>query len=303
MNENPFQLFIKLVRSSIDEQRAKKPPQESQSSHLGWYAGAVGVLGIALIVFVFGRSEQREKPASVNDEDTASIVEPADLDIYAAGPKGEEIKVGGDGLGSNWYFHYFNDHAGNQVMHGTSMVMANGRNPKTSLWNNGTLIMSRECDESGKLIRQYKHKGGKLYELDEYDEIGRGTKWLVSISKTESGSDEKRLERLGALTPTKALRRQDIISLLTTRGAIVGPKHERGGYQRIPLCIRASITSWTDVVGSEPEILSDEYDTSAGGRYQRWRWNCIDGPLTFHGNILTLGNGETQLQSVVACFY
>jgi hypothetical protein len=59
--------------------------------------------------------------------------------------------------------------------------------------------------------------------------------------------------------------------------------------------------TWHDVFGA-PELLSDRHDFYFGkvNKFNRWRYQCSDGPITFHGNVLP---GDFGYSAARICFY
>lgn len=106
------------------------------------------------------------------------------------GPHGETIKLGGDGIGTNWFFHYYLDKDGKKVLHGKSRVTFNG-GIRESVYDSNILVRRTEFDKSNTVIAAYEHTSGTEYNLIEChhreDGIIKSYSAVVSIIKTENG--------------------------------------------------------------------------------------------------------------------
>jgi hypothetical protein len=132
---------------------------------------------------------------------------------FEKGPNGEEIKVGGDGLGSDWYFHYYLDGDGNKVSHGKGQVGANipgqgQRGIQNYLKDNGELVVRVTSYVDGKIFAVFTLVKGDSYQKDEYRPLSVGSilhfRSLWKLTKTEKGESHEMLtdpERVKDMPP------------------------------------------------------------------------------------------------------
>ena len=69
---------------------------------------ATGLLSL-LLLWRMGGSEKKERPDPGTVAEATVEVDKADDSRNKAGPNGEKIVVGGDGLGTDWFYHYYVD--------------------------------------------------------------------------------------------------------------------------------------------------------------------------------------------------
>ena len=97
------------------------------------------------------------------------------------------------------------------------------------------------------------------------------------------------------------LTRQEVIMRLKSAGAQIGHTFPEDGVLETQILFQGTMEDWLRLLG-KPEMLSDRYDSFVDMNYQRWRYRCKDGPLTFHGNVYSDGH-HTYMQSTRACRY
>ena len=83
------------------------------------------------------------------------------------GPNGEKVMIGGDGLKSDWYYHYFIDASGKVVKHGKARVQSDGSSIRESTYRNGELVDRQEYDSKKRLIASYKRQQDGNFVVDE----------------------------------------------------------------------------------------------------------------------------------------
>jgi uncharacterized protein YbaR (Trm112 family) len=115
------------------------------------------------------------------------------------GPNGEPVFVGGDGLGTRWYFHYYLDKDGKKVLHGKSRVQLNGTGTQESNYDLGVLL-SRSCyDSKHHLEASYKRLADGNYQKDEYRTLSNGStvqmRSVVSITETDTGETIREIKK------------------------------------------------------------------------------------------------------------
>jgi WD40 repeat protein len=119
------------------------------------------------------------------------------VDPEVRGPNGEKVMVGGDGLNSDWFFHYYLDKDGKQIQHGTSRVpytgAVSGRGRRESNYDRGTLLSRSLYGSDGTLTTQYQQVKDNTYQRDEYRSISDGSRVhlrsLITISNTDTGEE------------------------------------------------------------------------------------------------------------------
>jgi len=119
-------------------------------------------------------------PSGTSEGVTDAIAEAQEellSDDYSSGPNGEEILVGGDGLESDWYFHYYLDDDGKNVLHGKSRVSVNGSTGwwQENLRNEGKLVLRLETYKDGRHKALYKHLSEDKFQVDEFMYLADGT--------------------------------------------------------------------------------------------------------------------------------
>jgi len=153
-------------------------------------------------------------------------------------------------------------------------------------------------------ISAARRKWGGLTKNQRYAIVGLGGIGVVCLALFASGN----LGTTGGSKRNNAgtaplLTRAEVIETLTANGAEIGHTFDEHGVTKTQLVFRGTLQVWRQLIG-EPEILSDGYDSFIHANYQRWRYRCKDGPLTFHGNTFTRPeDDEMTLQSMRVCYY
>lgn len=227
------------------------------------------------------------------------------------GPNGEQVRVGGDGPGTKWYFHYYMDKAGKKVMHGEAKAPVNATGEQVSHYEQGVLIDRTWFDSEQRVVESLKRRSDGSYErLQSPKGTNVVVQSVVSMEATKTGEKYSGLSMPRIVSHeggAASLTREEVLKALKVMGAEVGENRiTENGILKQACILRATIEQLTALLG-KPEMLSDRYDSFLDADYQRWRFQCEDGPLTFHGNTLP-GNtpplqGSLQLQSIKACFY
>ena len=224
-------------------------------------------------------------------------------------PEGKEatytVYQGKDG---RWYLHgkqYMfmpdvvvgenNDISWIDVQHGEFNFVYGTRHGTQTMYS---FDRSSRVTKRGKPCMQEMFTQGELVSEVFYNEDGS-----VDTAKSHDG--------YAAEPPSRKARnltsRQSVLKILVEHGANSpnGVNHMFSSgedYDKTVIVFSASVAKWAQIVGSEPEILSDGYDSFTRSTYKRWRWRCTDGNITFHGDVLPLHTG-TELRSMTACFY
>jgi len=162
---------------------------------------ATGLMGL-LLLWRMGGSEKKDRPEVGTGAKAAVEVDKADDSRNKAGPNGEKILVGGDGLGTKWYFHYYLDSEGNEIRHGDSRSTING--PLGDLqditYDRGTMLKRSRYDSKGQLKEQLTRRAGGDYDFVEYVTEPNGLELerrsVVSFTKTDTK------EKIEFLQPT-----------------------------------------------------------------------------------------------------
>jgi len=137
---------------------------------------------------------------------------------FSKGPNGEEVKVGGDGLDSDWYFHYYLDGDGNKVSHGRSQIGTNipgygQRGIMNSLTDNGEVVVRATSYLDGKLFAVLTRVKDETYQKDEYPALSVGgtlhVRSLWKITKTDGGESHEIIDAPYRVKDTPPLSRSN----------------------------------------------------------------------------------------------
>jgi hypothetical protein len=160
---------------------------------------ATGLLSL-LLLWRIGGSDKKEQPESGGVAKATVEVEKADASRNKAGPNGEKIIVGGDGVGTDWYFHYYDGGNGEKIMHGDSRVMINGVDKQDTTYDRGTMLKRSRYDSKGQLKEQLTRRAAGDYDFVEYVTEPNGLELerrsVVSFTKTDTK------EKIEFLQPT-----------------------------------------------------------------------------------------------------
>jgi len=113
------------------------------------------------------------------------------------GPHGEAIHIGGDGLGTDWFFHYFLDKDGKKVMHGNSRVLFNGKGIQESSFDNDVLQSRVRFDANKNVEEVFKRLPDGTYERHEYRILTDGaTLHMQSVVSIEISDDSETIKEI-----------------------------------------------------------------------------------------------------------
>jgi hypothetical protein len=105
---------------------------------------------------------------------------------------------------------------------------------------------------------------------------------LIDVSKTPEVLSRR--QQSPKLTDFRPFTCQDALNALELLGATFGHTYDEDGLTKTQCVTRIEEKMWATVF-PETRRLGDGFDTFANVPYQRWQVSCVDGPLTFHGNI------------------
>jgi WD40 repeat protein len=208
----------------------------------------------------------------------------------------------------------------------------------------GTLIASlHDYEENDNSVRVWRRTGGSsgLYSLVDFNDEQTRLNGLSEKHKKlqeqeqqlanaiEEQRNRERLEEAkqavkstvftkrameftasgfrGELKDVTAGTREDFVQAvwILGGGGSHGHRFQKDGYLKVQVVCRQKIDVWTAVFG-EPERLPDGYDSFINSKYQRWRYQCVDGPVTLHGNWIDgihYGDRKAVLYALRVCFY
>jgi hypothetical protein len=144
------------------------------------------------------------------------------------GPNGEKLMIGGNGLNTDWFYHYYLDKSGKKIMHGSGKIRYNVSGIEESVYQVGILIERAIYDSNKKLTCTFKQLKDGNYQKDEYYSDSSGSENLlrsiVSITKTDNGELIKIIKRRWAFS--------DEISLTTVKGRAMKTNVNTVNYER-----------------------------------------------------------------------
>jgi len=115
------------------------------------------------------------------------------------GPNGEKVMVGGDGLDTDWFYHYYIDKNGKKVMHGHTRVKyghsksALGR--EESVYDRGELLTRTVFTERGEVDTAYKRRKDGSHQVDRDRSLSKGLsvhlRSVADITTTNNGESIK----------------------------------------------------------------------------------------------------------------
>ena len=144
------------------------------------------------------------------------------------GPNGEKLMIGGNGLNTDWFYHYYLDKSGKKIMHGSGKIRYNGSGIEESVYQVGILIERAIYDSNKKLTCTFKQLKDGNYQKDEFYSDSSGSENLlrsiVSITKTNDGELIKIIKRRWAFS--------DEISLTTVKGRAMKTNVNTVNYER-----------------------------------------------------------------------
>ena len=159
-----------------------------------------------------------------------------------------------------------------------------------------------------------EHQSTFIGRFEKYERHPSGY-WVIYLTQArhipsgQGGRAHQGNRGIGNSRPRRYSRAEFLVKLISLGGQLghtFPPSNGEPGYRQVVYSNTFEV--WLNNFG-EPEQLSDgtAFWTSGGSySYQRWRYMCTDGPLTFHGNILrnrSRPQAEARLNATQACYY
>jgi hypothetical protein len=167
-----------------------------------WWAGAVAwglyLLWVGRLPLAGSKTDTSPSGTSVMSQDEDATPDDATPSQFARGPNGQEILVGGDGVGTKWYFHYYLDKKGDKVMHGKAACPVNIDSRRESLYENGTMINRTRYGKDGNVEEVLTRRDDGKHDREQYRPGSSSPRRSVVVVKRTSGGETiETVEELG----------------------------------------------------------------------------------------------------------